>query len=184
MKRLLALILTILMCLSFTACKDGTTQKNATHLTETELEQEIRVLIEQNLDCYFLFYVSPLPHTTQQNSDGYYGTDGSYFENFDALKNLLKSTYISSKVEELLVYPSADTPLYKDVEGYIFTKPDVIKPVKYNLSWEDYTVEFSEISDEKCTFTLKTTDFDGKKYETNGSASLENGKWLLENIVH
>ena len=185
MKKLLTLMLCLLMCLSFTACKDKEKTKGAkdTELT-AQLEQEIRVLMEQNLDCYFVYFVSPITHTTQQNSDGYYGTDGAYFEDYNALKTLVESTYVSTKAEELLNYPSKETPLYKSVDGLIFTKPDVASFVKYNIIWEEYSVEILESSDEKCTFKLKTVDLNGKEYTVDGAAAKENDKWLFEDIVH
>lgn len=187
MKRLLALILALMMCLSFTACKDKENSQNteAKPLTKAELEHEIRVLMEQNLDCYYMFYVAPLSHTAQQNSDGYYGTDGAYLADYSALESKVHSTYVSETAEKLLSYPTATAPLYKDVDDKIFVKPDVITPVEYNILWDDnYTVELLETSDTKCTFKLTTIDFDSNPYTTNGCATYVDGKWLLDDLVY
>lgn len=186
MKKLLALFLVLMMCLSFAACKgkDADTVV-ASELTSDELEQEIRFLMERNLDYYYLYYVAPLNHTTQQNSDGYYGTDGSFLEDYAALENLVNSTYSKQIAAELLSYPYEGEPLYKNSNGLIFVKPDVISPVEYNILWEDsYTITFTEITDENCSFTLNTVDIDGKEYTTEGSAVVENNSWLLTDIVY
>ncbi len=192
MKKLLALFLILMMCLSFSACKDKGDDANAdagtpiaSEMNDDELEQEIRFLIERNLDCYFIFNVAPLKHTTQQNSDGYYGTDGSFLESYADLENLVRSTYSKSEADELLNFPSADKPLYKNSNGLIFVNPDVITPVKYNILWEDsYTINFTERTDDECSFTLKTVDIDGKEYTTEGSAVIENNSWLLTDLVY
>lgn len=188
MKRLSALLLALLMCLSFTACKkdkDKDTKTATADTAQTECtEQQVKRLVEKNLDCYFIYYVSPLTHTTQQNSDGYYGTDGSYFSSYKELEDLVKSTYTAEKATQLLSYPSENAPLYKNVEGLIFTKPDVIKPVEYNIIWDSYTVEFTENGTKKCSFKLNTTDLDGKEYTTDGEAVFENGTWLLTDLIY
>ncbi|MBQ2944880.1 MAG: hypothetical protein IJD93_09390 [Ruminococcus sp.] len=190
MKKLLALFLALMMCLSFTACKDkdtdtGTDTVVASHLSDSELELELRFLIESNLDCYFLFYVAPLNHTTQQNSDGYYGTDGSFLSTYAALEDLVYSTYAKDKAEDLMNYPSEQEPLYKDSNGNIFVKPDVITPVDYNILWEDdYTITFTDRTDKNCSFVLNTVDLDGNAYETEGSAVIENNRWLLEDLIY
>ncbi len=185
MKKLLALFLALVLCLSFTACKNNSANTAASKLSDSELEHEIRVLIEQNLDCYFIFYVAPLNHTTQQNSDGYYGTDGSYLESYAALESLVNSTYTQQKAQQLLNYPSEQAPLYKDSYGSIFVKPDVITPVKYNILWEDdYTLTFTEKTKNECSFELNTVDIDGNAYTTNGSAIVENGSWLLTDLIY
>lgn len=189
MKRLLALILATLMCFFVTACKDNSTNdlKNTTteKFSEEKVEHEIRVLMESNLDCYYMFYIAPLSHTTQQNSDGYYGTDESYLESYSKLSEIVYSTYTPQTAKKLLSYPNDTTPLYKDVDGKIFVKPDVITPVEYNILWDEtYTLEFTETSDTKCTFKLTTTDLDSNPYETTGSAVNIDGEWVLEDLIY
>ena len=192
MKKLLVLFLALMMCLSFSACKDKDTDTNAdtgtlvaSKLSDDELEQEIRFLIERNLDCYYLFYVAPLNHTNQQNLDGYYGTNGTFLEDYAALEDLVFSTYSKEKATELLKYPSEEKPLYKNSNGSIFVNPDAITPVEYNILWEDdYTITFTERTDEKCSFVLNTVDIDSNEYITNGSAVIENNSWLLSDLVY
>ncbi len=191
MKRLitlsLALILTFSMCLCLSSCKKDEkngSSKNANTVTELT-EQDIRLLMEKNLDCYFLFYVSPLTCTTQQNSDAYYGTDQSYFKTYDELKDLVETTYISEKATELLNYPSEDLVLYKNVDGLIFEYPAAIKPVEYNIIWDDsYTVEMEKKSDTKYALSFTTTDLDSKAYETDGEIVFENGKWRFADLIY
>lgn len=186
MKKLIALLSALIMCFAFTACKNNPTNNTSDTPTATVecTEQDIRTLMERNLDCYFMFYVSPLGHTTQQNSDGYFGVDEAYISDYASLKDMVYGTYTAATAERLLNHPSADTPLYKDVDGKIFMKDDVIDPVTYNIAWDDYKVEITENSTEKCSFTLTTTDFDGKEYKADGIAVNENGTWLFETIIY
>ncbi len=185
----LALVLSISMCLSLSSCKKDSnkgTQDSKNAVTQTELtEQDVRILMEKNLDCYFLFYVSPIKCTTQQNSDGYYGTEQSYFKTYDELKDLVESTYTEKKATELLNYPSEDLTLYKNVDGLIFEYPASIKPVEYKVIWDDsYTVEMEKVSDKKYKLHFITTDLDSKSYETDGEIVFENGKWRFADLIY
>lgn len=180
-KRLFALTLAVLMCLAFTACKNDTqTQSEDAPACS---EQTIRELMEKNLDCYFLFYVSPIPHTTQQNSDGYYGTEPAYFESYEDLKDFVYATYTTEKAQQLLEYPQKTAPLYKDSQGLVFVDPTLVPKTEYNVAWEEYEIEM-ESTDTSCTFTLTTTDFDGKEYTAEGKAVLENNQWRFADLVY
>ncbi len=181
-KRLFALTLAVLLCLSFTACKNNTANTNEEEAPACS-EQIIRELMEKNLDCYFLFYISPLNHTTQQNSDGYFGTDQGIFETYEDLKNFVFATYTSERATALLEYPEKDAPVYKDSQGLIFVDPALVPKTEYNVSWEDYDIEM-DATDTSCTFTLTTTDFDNKEYTAQGSAVLENNEWRLTDLVY
>lgn len=185
---IMALVLVLSMCFCMTACKNDDSKndskdadtKNVTPLTE----QDIRILMEKNLDCYFLFYVAPLNNTTQQNSDGYYGTDGSYMKTYDELVKLLNATYTKDKANELLNYPSSDMPLYKNVNNSIFVYPPVITPVDYDVIWDDtYTIDMEQISATEYALTLTTYDFDSNEYTAKGNIAFENGKWRFADVI-
>ncbi|MBR2714662.1 MAG: hypothetical protein IKB73_00445 [Ruminococcus sp.] len=185
MKKLLSLVLVVLFCFSFAACKSKDDSTATTKAQKSCTEQTIKQLMEKNLDCYYLFYVTPLSHTTQQNSDGYYGNDKSYLSTYEELENLVYGTYTDSTAKKLLSHPKSSTPLYKNSNGEIFINPDVIKPVEYNILWdENYLVTIDENTKSKCTFTLKTVDLDNKEYSTDGTAVYENGNWVFSEIVY
>lgn len=192
MKKILALALVILLSFSLVSCKkesevQKTSETKAQAVADEEIPPEeitIRTLLEQNLDCYFLFYVSPLEHTDQQNSDAYYGTTQSVFKSYEELEELVNSTYTKKKAKELLNYPSKEMPLYKNVEGLIFVYPAVIEPVEYDIIWDTYSVEPTKVSDKEYTFTAKTVDLDGKEYVTEGKVVKENDEWRLADLVY
>ncbi len=186
MKRLLALMLTLALCFVMCACSCAGTSTDPTKPEPVACnETTIRTLMEQNLDCYFIFYVEPLSHTTQQNSDGYYGAEKTYFADYNGLKNLVESTYIPQKASMLLNYPEKETPLYKNVEGNIFMKPDVAEFTDYKIIWDEtYTVKITSNTESECKFTLNTTDFDQKPYTVNGTAVYQNNRWLLTDIIY
>ena len=183
MKRLSALILTVLLSISLVACscvtQADTQGANVAHCTEND----IRALMERNLDCYTLYYISPAPVTTQQNSDGYLGVDKNFLSDYKTLSDLVTTTYTADKAAEILNYPSKETPLYKDVQGNLFVKPDLVEFNDYEWSFSEYTVKIDSDKDNKCTFTLKTEE-GSQTYETTGTAVYENGKWLLTDIIH
>ena len=192
MKRILAILLVVILSIALVSCKEEPVSHNdnpdgaktETKALEEDMDIIIRTLIEQNLDCYFLFYVSPLEHTDQQNSDGYYGTSQNIFKSYDELEALVTSTYTKEKSEELLKYPTKEMPLYKEVEGLIFVYPSVIEPVEYDIIWDSYDVKPTKVSDKEYTFTAKTVDLDGKEYETSGKVVKENDEWRLDDIVY
>ncbi|MBQ6626295.1 MAG: hypothetical protein IIX27_03280 [Ruminococcus sp.] len=181
-KKLLALIIAVLLCLSFTACKNRTENVSNEEAPACS-EQTIRELMEKNLDCYFLFYVSPIPHTTQQNSDGYFGTQEGYFESYEELKNFVFATYTDEKATAILEYPEKDAPVYKDSQGLIFVDPTLVPKTEYPVSWEEYDIDMNT-TDTTCTFTLTTTDFDGNEYTAEGKAVLEDNEWRLADLVY
>ena len=201
MKRFLTLILALTialsMCLFLTSCKNDDektdTQADDTQVADTQAEditvtelseQDVRILMEKNLDCVFLLLVSPLNHTTQQNSDGYYCTDGSYMQTYDELKDLVEDTYTADKAKELLNHPASDSPLYKNYDNKIYVKPDVITPIDYEIVWEDdYTIDMEKISDTEYLLTFETYDVNSNNYVTNGRIVFENEKWRFDDLV-
>ena len=186
MKRITALVALLALCITLCACSCvADTSDSADTKVGACTELTIRKLMEQNLDCYFLYYVEPLPVTTQRNSDGYLGTDGSIYKTFSEFENLIKTTYVKESADKLLNYPSKETPLYKGVQDSIFVKPDVAEFEKYDIIWDDsYTITIDSSTDTQCNFTLNTTDLDNKPYTTKGSAKVQNGKWLLADIIY
>ncbi len=187
MKKLIALLLSVLFVLSLTACNkvDTTQYSNITQAQQECSELEIRQLVEKNLDCYFLFYVAPLNATGEKDENGYYEADTSYFENYEALYSFVNETYVAEKAQELLNYPSKDTPLYKEIDSKLCVNPDVVPPVNYEVMWDDsYTLKFTQNSTSACSFEITTTDFNGNKYVTHGSAVNQNNHWYLTDFVY
>ncbi|MBQ4128146.1 MAG: hypothetical protein IJD68_00050 [Ruminococcus sp.] len=187
MKKLIALFLAVALLLCLSACNKVDTSQYS-HITQAKQEcseQEIRQLIEKNLDCYFLFYVSALDYSQEENIDGYYKADTSYFESYEALYNFVNDTYVAEKAQELLNYPSKETPLYKEIDGELYVNPDVIAPVNYEVMWDDsYTLKFKSNSTSACSFEIVTTDFDGNKYVTQGAAVNQKKHWYLTDFVY
>lgn len=184
MKRTLTLIMILILCVSLCACKKNK-QAQAPVPTNAECtEQELLTLIEQNADCYYFFYVSPLEHTTQQNSDGYMGVAPGVFADYESLKTLVESTYTKVCADNLLNYPSADAPLYKEAGGGFFVNPEVEGNADYKLTWNEITVEITNSSKTECSFKVTTLDDSSSPYTTEGKAIYENGKWRLAELIY
>ena len=189
MKKLLAILLILTLCLSLSACKNNDENPSDKAQTVAQIEcteHDIRLLMETNLDCYYLFYVAPLSEGGGTDSDGYTKAETSFFANYSELSDFVTKTYTKEKSDFLLYqYPSKENPLYIEKDGAIYVDLDAVDPDEYFIMWDDsYTIKFTENTTEKCSFTLTTTDFDGNEYVTDGSAVFENGKWLLTDIVY
>lgn len=184
MKRFLALFLMFVMCLSFSACQKNADNQSGDNTSAQCTEQELRMLIERNIDCYYLFYVAPLSTDGDADKDGYKKADTNFFENYDAMYEFLSSTYTSSRTKWLLKYPTTGKPLYKNVDGDIYVNADVIKKQTYEVAWDEYDIEFTKNKKNNCEFTLTTGTFTGDAYVTTGSAVLEDGEWKLTDIVY
>lgn len=191
MKKLIIFLLVAVMCVSFCACKKTPTQPaNQTPTVPLEADavcsdQQIRLMMEKNLDCYFLFYVDPIQINGSIDSDKYGVADTSYLADYAALKNKVYDTYISSKAQDLLNYPDSITPLYKEKNGKLYVNPDAITKTQYDVIWDpdSYTVNILNNSTTACSFELITT-YEGEDYIAEGSAKFENGKWLLTDIIY
>lgn len=188
MKKILVFLLAVVMCLSFCACKknENPPQTGNTQTVAPCSDQQIRLLMEQNLNYYYLFYVDPLEITGSTDSDKYGVADTSYVADYNALKDMINSTYVSEKATQLLNYPSSDTPLYKEKNGKLYVNPGVATSVEYNVIWDPdvYEVKILSSSETECTFELVGETFDGESYKTSGSAVVQNGKWLLTDVIH
>ena len=182
---LLAITLLMSVCLCLASCKNDD-KTDASNEKVTELtEQDVRILIEDNLDCYFMFYVAPLSDNSYQGDDGYYETDGTYIKPYDELEKLVNDTYTKKTAQKLLEYPSSDSPLYKNVDNSIYFKPEVITPVDYDVIWDDtYTIDMAQISDTQYALTFTTYDFDSNDYVAVGDIVFEDGKWRFDDIIY
>ena len=189
MKRLLALLMILVLCISLCACKKDKDPQNtpAQKTTNAECtEQELLTLIDRNIDCYIIYYVSPLAHTTQQNSDGYMGVEKGYFEDYNSLKNFVEDTYTSDCAEQyFLQYPSKDAPLYKEAGGGFFVNPE-IKPEDpdYNIDCVDPVVKITKSTKSECIFEAAPYENGPEEYKVIGKALYENGKWRLAQVIH
>ncbi len=186
MKRLIALIFILIITISFSACKKDPAPAQDTPSNEHCTQQDIRMLMERNLDCYYLFYVAPISEISFTDSDGYSKVNSTFFASYAELCEFVESTYTAEKAFYLLnEYPSAKEPLYFEKNSDFYVNLNVVEPVTYEIMWDDtYTIEFIDNSNEVCTFELSTTDFDGNPYTTSGKAVMQNGDWVLTDIIY
>lgn len=182
MKRILALIMIIILCVSLCACKKETDNTVAEN-TECS-QQQLRELINRNIDCYYLFFVAPLSTEGDADDDGYKKALTNFFENYDAMVEFVSSTYTSDYADELLNYPKKKAPLYKNIDGAIYVNEDVIEKQTYEVAWDEYDIEFTKNTKDKCEFTLMPVTFTGDNYVTTGSAVYEDGQWKLTDMVY
>lgn len=195
MKKIIAIMMIVLLCLSVCACKDDTkpAETNAQKTQQSKgntdplkaekcTEQTILMLFEKNLDCHAIFYVTPLLTTTQQNSDGYLGVDAKVMKDYDALSKMVHDTYTKETADSLLSYPSKETPLYKSVDGFLFAKPDVAQfDSTYYAESDSAKVKILSSDNKKCEFEISFSGSENKTKTT--SAVYEDGKWVLTEVI-
>ncbi len=190
MKRILALLLAMLMCVLLASCKDDATVSEETNTVETSefacTEKTLRELLETNFDCYYLFYVAPISEGGGTDSDGYTKADTAFFASYSELRDFVTGTYTKEKSDYLLYeYPRPEKPLYKEKNGAVYVDLDAVEPTSYRIIWDDsYTVTFTENDNTKCAFTLTTIDLDSNEYTTSGTAVFESGNWRLTDLVY
>lgn len=181
MKRILSLLMILVLCISLGACKkDADTATQSTQCSE----QQLRALIERNIDCYYLFYVAPLNANGEADENGYAKASTVFLQDFDAMNEFLSSTYTKDKTQQLLNYPDKNKPLYKNVDGAIYVNSTVIKPQTYEVAWDEFTVEFTKNKKTRCEFKLTAATFTGDAYVTTGSAVLEDKEWKLTDVIY
>ncbi len=188
MKKIALFLCLVFICLSFTCCSSCGFSKTETLCTE----QQVRQLMERNLDCYIaVFALSHLPHTGDEVTNGFYQVSTSYFNSYKELDDFVRSTYTKEKADELMnVYPENQGPLYKEINSMLCVNTK-ISPAQenYSVTWnDDYKVEFLSNDKEKCTFKLTTTEVNSEgvenPYVIEGSAVFEDGKYKLTEMYH
>lgn len=187
MKKILALLLAVCLCLSITACNKNVDTTGISNITEGDecTELELRRLIETNIDCYYIFCVAPLSFSGDADDDGYYKADTNFFADYQALSDFVYAAFTDETAAALLSSPDESAPLYKNVDGAVYVNPDVVQTETYDVIWDDtYEIKFLSNSPTTCSFRLTSVTIEGEEYVTQGEAVHQGDSWILKDLVY
>ena len=159
-------------------------------LSETELKE----LLDRNNYVYGHIYgAGDLPLVEEEidyNKARLYQVKEDVFEDYVAFETYIKDTYCQAEAEHLLYhYPEQGQQKYVEQEGKLYMDASYMGARGYYVDWSDYTIEITKNETEVCEFTAiasveEPSDTPIKeRYEVQGVAIKENGRWLLKEMI-
>ena len=187
---------------------DEITSEQLTEKTEIQLEDapiettshveisetELKELLDRNNYVYGHIYgAGDLPLVEEEidyNKARLYQVKDDVFEDYEAFETYIKDTYCQAEVEHLLYnYPEQGQQKYVEQEGELYMDVYYMGGKGYYVDWSDYTIEITKNEADVCEFTVtgsveEPSDTPVKeRYEVQGVAIKENGRWLLKEMI-
>lgn len=155
-------------------------------------ESTIAALFNENINCMQnIFALSSLPHTEEEAEPNVYVVDESYFEDYAAFEEYIRSVYCKETADMLLYdYPYENEPKYIDKDGKLCVNTMLDGSKGYYVDWTDCKIEIKEADSNQCTFSVtgkieEPSDNPVKEdYTVESTAVIENGSWLLTEMVY
>lgn len=147
-------------------------------------EEILRLLIDQNIVCFYTFKTSTLIYDDQNyNDEGYSSITHYLFSSYSELNDFVYSTYEEKYAAELLsnLY-GYNGELYRGDDSCILYNPSVqgIDVLAGNL-FSEYTCRISKMSENRITFSVIFTEDEESSWV--GYAIMQNGEWRLEKML-
>lgn len=167
-------------------------------VTETEAsvssvsEEELRTLMEQNLDCMrYIFSLGTLAYSGDPvQGDSVYKVDDR-FSTFAELEEYVRGVYCREEADRLLYnYPYEGEPLYFDVDGALCIDANRAGAKGYYVDWTDFGLTINSADDTMCEFTVTGLMEEPAEepvyveYKADARAVCEDGKWVLEKMIY
>lgn len=204
MKRILTFIFAlILMTGMFVACspykKEEDNHQNMSNNSQnggstepTLTEEGIRALMTENLNCMLNIFV--LNHLPIQGDfvDGQsiYPVNTDKFATFAEFEAYVRSVYTKETADLYLYnFPYEGEPMYFEKDGLLYIDMNKVGGKGYYVDWSDYTVTINSCKNGVCSFTLNAQvewpaeQPKAEDYPVEGKAVLENGAWLLTEML-
>ncbi len=155
-------------------------------------ESTIAALFDENINCMRnIFVLSSLPHIEEEVEPNVYVVDKSYFGDFAAFEEYIRSVYCKDTADMLLYdYPYENEPKYINIDGKLCVNTMLDGSKGYYVDWTDCKIEIKEAEGDKCTFSVtgkieEPSDNPTKEdYTAEGTAVFENGNWLLTEMIY
>lgn len=153
-------------------------------------ESIINDLMANNRVCIDMFKTG-LVEYSEEAADGemLYKLINSSFGSFSDLEALVYDTY-TRETGDMLLYntPYEGQSIYKDYEGALCVDLAVLAPKGYFVDWNDCKVQIDSCTADRCEFTVTGQITEpgaeaSEDYVKQGVCVLDNGEWLLENII-
>jgi len=158
---------------------------------KSQLNQRIRTLIDNNIECMNIFVTGTLP--SNQNvpaSQEMYKVTSDKFHTFEDLKKFVTDTYMKAEADHLLYNIMGEgKPLYFEKDGifYINAKGGAGGITLYD--WSKYAFQYSNINSSSKLVTVSLTEYDDNPINgTSGPGKiskkivLENGVWKFDKM--
>lgn len=151
--------------------------------SEMSPEEITRLLIDQNIVCFYTFGTDALIYDDQNyNDEGYSSVTHYLFSSYSELSDFVYSTYIDQYAAELLsnLYGWRGE-LYQGDDSCILYNPSVqgVDVLAGNL-FSEYTCKIIEVSESRIKFSLTLTEDEEMSLEKY--AVIQNGEWRLEKM--
>lgn len=155
-------------------------------------ESTIAALFDENINCIQnIFVLSSLPHTDEEVEPNVYVVDESYFADYATFEKYICSVYCKKTADMLLYdYPYENEPKYVNIDGKLCVNTVLDGSKGYYVDWTDCKIEIKEADENKCAFSVtgkieEPSDNPAKEdYTVESTAELENGKWLLTEMIY
>lgn len=155
-------------------------------------EAELRALFDENLYCMWnVFEIDCLEYGEEPvKGDSIYRVT-ERFSSYEDFEGYLRSVYCKETADMLLYdFPQEGNPRYLNIDGELCVDITLVGGKGYYVDWTDYTIEIVSSDDTSCTFVVKgilnePADVPvDEEYSVAGVAVYEDGKWVLERMMH
>lgn len=132
-----------------------TTTQTLQPTAEMPINEIIAQLIERNIVCYETYALAKDVRASSENADGYGEISDSHFASYDELSRFMYDTYTKELAYLTLTMPDCDTkPLFAGDDEKLLYNPQSYRACVYATNFSDYSLEITELTDERCTFVL------------------------------
>lgn len=167
------------------------TQGGSSYSPTPELATEMKIqatdLIKKNHEILTLFYTKGISYEEEPYgaypSDGYFtGADETYTK-YSQVVELVESVYVKETAEKVIEDPLGNGPTLGDDGNDVLGLSSSFKPMEYDRSWENVSFSIAPVSDTECDIEITIKESDGSPVELEATMLLQDGKWLLEDVI-
>ena len=182
-----------------TSTQEASTEESSEESTEADskkvgiTEEELAVLVNENFNCARnIFGMSPLP-TVGDPLDGgsLYQVDPEEYASYEELYNYVNSVYCKEYTDSLFDMETYDgAKRYYNEDGKLYTNVNAFGAKGYYVDWSGCFISITTNSETECKFTVTgsieepSAEPVKEPYTIEGRAFVENGKWVLENMIY
>jgi len=179
------------------------TESTATPLSGAALQTYLQALLERNVDIVWHYFIFDTLATTFDGTNDPLSTiDGDWypvisdkFSSFAQFHEYVASTYTQVETDTLFGPWQMGQALYKDVDGTFCSNANLGSGVITYVSWDGFTFTYELTSDTTISIDATVHEYLGeegatptvgpstKLIQVHGTATLENGLWLLDHMM-
>ena len=168
---------------------DSQTSSTSTSISE----EKLRALMDENINVNLnIFGVRSLPFEEEEVNDEttIYQVKQDVFPDYASFENYIRSIYCEETADMYLYnYPVEGAQKYVNQDGKLCVDLQFEGGNGYYVDWSDYTIEIVSATETECEFIVKASvEWPAEEpvkedYEVTGKAILENGAWVLTEMI-